>query len=91
MSSPDEIISEYKDVIGWINNALKSDPIRTSKLISSYIDFISFAFDRSYKDIHDLAYLTEFDSLNEEEVKILELYFSLLQKRLQREHQSSPF
>ena len=90
MSSPNEITSEYKDVIGWINNAIKSDPVGTSKLISSYIDFISFAFDKPYKVIYDLAYLTEFDSLNEEEVKILELYFSLLQKRLQRQDQSLP-
>ena len=91
MSSPDDIISEYKDVIEWINNRIKSDPVGTSKIISSYIDFISFAFDKPYKDIHDLAYLTEYDSLNEEEIKILELYFSLLQKRLQKEHQSSSF
>ena len=88
MSSPNEITSEYKDVISWINNGIKSDPVGTSKLISSYIDFISFAFDKPYKVIYDLAYLTEFDSLNEEEIKILEIYYALLQKRLQKHHHS---
>jgi hypothetical protein len=91
MSSSEDIISEYRDVIEWIQNRIKSDPVGTSKIIKSYIDFISFAFDRPYKYIYELANLTEYDSLDEEEIKILELYFSLLQKRLEKEHQSSSF
>ena len=91
MSSLNEITSEYSDVIGWIKNGIKSDPVGTSKIISSYINFISYAFDKPYEDIYDLAYLTEFDSLNEEEIKILEIYYALLQKRLQKHHQSLTF
>ena len=90
MSSSNEITSEYSDVIGWIKNGIKSDPVGTSKIIRSYIDFISYAFDKPYDDIYDLAYLTEFDSLNEEEIKILEIYYALLQKHLQKHRQSVP-
>ena len=88
MSSLNEITSEYSDVIGWIKNGIKSDPVGTSKIIRSYIDFISYAFDKPYDDIYTLAYLTEFDTLNEEEIKILEIYYALLQKRLQKHHHS---
>ena len=91
MSSLNEITIEYRDVIGWIKNSIKSDPAGTSKIISSYINFISYAFDKPYEDIYDLVYLNEFDPLNEEEIKILEIYYALLQKRLQRHQQSLPF
>jgi hypothetical protein len=84
MSTSDEITSEYKDVIGWLRKNMESNPAGTAKIISSYINVITYAFDKPYQVIDELVNRTEFDSLNKEEIKILELYYSLLQKRLKR-------
>jgi hypothetical protein len=84
MSSPDEVASEYKEVIDWLKIKMQSEPERTSKLIGSYIKLITYAFDKPPKEIDDLINRTDFNYLNEEETKILKFYFGLLQKRLRK-------
>jgi RNase H-fold protein (predicted Holliday junction resolvase) len=84
MAYNDVILSEYKDVIVRLKENMESDPAGTAKIISSYINLITYAFDKPYQVIDELVQSTEYDSLNEEEIKILELYFALLQKRMMK-------
>ena len=82
MSSSNEITLEYMNVIDWLNKNMKSDPFRTAKLISSHINLMTYAFDKTYRDVDQLVNSTDFDSLNKEEIKILKFYFELLEKQL---------
>jgi hypothetical protein len=84
MAYYDVILSEYKDVIVRLKENMESDPAGTAKIIGSYINLITYAFDKPYQVIDELVQSTEYDSLNEEEIKILELYFALLQKRMMK-------
>jgi hypothetical protein len=84
MAYYDVILSEYKDVIVRLKENMESDPAGTAKIISSYINLITYAFDKPYQVIDELVQSTDYDSLNEEEIKILELYFALLQKRIMK-------
>jgi hypothetical protein len=84
MPSADDISSEFKNVIDWLNKNLESDPAKTSSLIASYIKVITYAFDKPYQAVDDLVHQTEFTSLNAEEIKILKFYFGLLQKRMKK-------
>lgn len=72
--------TRYKDVIHWLENKAITEPVAAEQIVHHNIELVSAAFNKPHAYVHNLLNRDDFSTINPEEHKIVNFYFSTLRK-----------